>query len=281
MNQTDPYSWNGAGLALRPVHVPELLSTRPPIAWLEVLADNYLYGDCRAERDVLRELRGDYPMALHSVGLDVGSHTPLDADLLHGLTRIADQLQPELISTHLCWLSSSQVAHHDLLPLPFTEEAVQHCANRIQRMQDALGERIAIENVSTYLRWSDAEMSEAEFLSAVALAADCYLLIDLNNIYVNYTNHREGPADLDALFATIPAGRIRQYHLAGFDDRETHLLDTHGAPVAEAVWDLFARAVREWGPLPVCIERDNDIPPELAPLLAEVDRAQELLLQCA
>ncbi len=212
MSQTIHSTWHGAGLALRSVHVPELLATRPNIAWLEVLADNYLYGDCRAAIAVLRQLRERYPVALHSVGLDVGSQAPLDPGMLRGLAELANQLDPELISTHLCWLQSDQIAHHDLLPLPFTEEAVAHCAERIARMQDALGERIAIENVSTYLRWSDAacgpQMTEAQFLAAVALAADCYLLLDINNIYVNYRNH-----------CASPAGRIRLYHLAGFADR--------------------------------------------------------------
>lgn len=274
-------SVNGAGVGLRPVHVPYILEQRPAVPWFEILIDNFLYGDRDAAYRVLEQIRANYPVAFHSVGLDVGSVEPINASLLRDLTNCAREFQPAFVSTHLCWTASAGYAHHDLLPLPFTEEAVAHCAARIQKFQDALGEQILIENISAYMRTTLDALSEGEFLRAVAEAADCYLLIDINNLYINDCNHREDGVSLEQdFFQHVPRHRIRQYHLAGFEDRNTHLLDTHGAPVADPVWELFARALNHWGPAPTCIERDANLPPEFQELFDEVLRAQEFLDRC-
>ncbi|MCR9143745.1 MAG: DUF692 domain-containing protein [bacterium] len=289
---------NGAGIGLRPVHIPYVLERRPAVAWFEILIDNYLYGDVRDSVRVLANLRADYPMCFHAVGLDVGSVDPIDAKLLDALNQRRRELEPDFVSTHLCWTANGGVSHHDLLPLPFTQEAVRHCAERIGRFQDALGERILIENISTYLRFAPAAapatneeaesqeqeatafMREGKFIAAVAEAADCYVLLDLNNLHINHHNHGDAPEDLDAFFETIPAGRVRQYHLAGYEDRGTHLLDTHGAPVSSTVWKLFERAVKTWGPQPACIERDTDIPPDFSELMREAETAGDYLKRC-
>lgn len=282
---------NGAGIGLRPVHIPYILEQRPDVPWFEILIDNYLYGDVDSARRVLADIRTDYPLSFHSVGLDVGSVQPVDPMLLRSLRERQRELEPDSISTHLCWTAGGGVSHHDLLPLPFTDEAVRHCAQRIAEFQDMLGERILIENISTYLRFappdrSDNEtfMREGEFIRAVAEAADCWILLDINNLYINLCNHSQHgdfALELDRFLADVPGDRVRQYHLAGHEDRETHLLDTHGAPVSESVWELFERALSEWGPAPVCIERDANLPPELAPLQQEARRAAECLEQAA
>lgn len=284
---------NGAGVGLRPIHIPYILEHRPPVPWFEIIIDNYLYGETTDATRVLTDIRQDYPLALHSVGLDVGSTDPIDSSLLKNLRARVQELEPAFVSTHLCWTASDGIAHHELLPLPFTLEAVRHCADRIQKFQDILGDRILIENISTYMRFAGSNtggdtaddnqggnLSEGEFLRAVAETADCYILLDVNNLYINHRNHHETPTDLDQFFATVPADRIRQFHLAGYEDCSTHLLDTHGAPVSSPVWELFARAIEHWGPRPVCIERDTNIPPDFQELYREAQAAGKLLESC-
>jgi hypothetical protein len=266
-------SVNGAGSGLRSVHVPFILEHRPPIGWFEILIDNFLY----TGESVLDRIRESYAIAFHSVGLDVGSVDPPDRTYLRRLGERVRRFEPAFVSTHLCWSGAGGHFHHDLLPLPFTEECVAHCADRIGVFQDYLGERILIENVSSYLQFRENAMSEVEFLRAVAERADCHILADINNIYVNFRNHGGDPVQY---MEALPAERVRQLHLAGYEDRTDYLLDTHGAPIAPAVWELFEQAVDLWGPVPTAIERDANIPPDFADLAAEVARAQAVLEQC-
>lgn len=245
-----------AGLGLREPHVQEILEQRPPVPWFEVLADNYLgIGGRTAWR--LLEIRRDYPVSFHCVGLNLGSSEPLDLDYLDRLIALRERLAPRWISDHLCWTAAQGRQHHDLLPLPFTEEAVDQASERISRIQDRLRERILIENVSAYVAFRESEAREWEFLRAVAERADCHILLDINNIYVNARNFAFDPR---AYLEGIPPERVKQIHLAGHDDAGTHLVDTHGSPVAAEVWGLYRESLKRLGPVPVCIERDNAIP---------------------
>ena len=263
---------NGVGIGLRSVHTARVLDERPEVPWWEVLYDNFQADGGPAPR-VLERVRALYRVAFHCVGLDVGSVDAPNMEYVSRLKRMADRFEPELVSCHLCWTAVDDIFLHDLLPLPYTEEAVRHVTDRITRYQDVLGRRILIENVSTYLRFADSQMTEAEFLRAVAEAADCLILFDVNNAYVNHRNLDE---DLEAMLGTLPPERIGQMHLGGYEEQSDGLLlDTHGADVPDPVWDVFAAATQRFPDVPVCIERDNNIPP-LDDLLAERQRAEDI-----
>jgi uncharacterized protein (UPF0276 family) len=219
---------------------------------------------------VLERIRADRPVALHGVSLSIGGTDPLDMAYLGRLKDLARRIQPFAISDHLCWTGTGGLNLHDLLPLPYTEEVLAHVAGRVARVQDMLGTRILLENVSSYVAFATDEMTEWEFLAELSRRADCRLLLDVNNVHVSAVNHGFEPRDY---LASLPAGRVAQFHLAGHSDTGTHLIDTHDRPVAEAVWDLYGEAVRRFGPLPVSIERDDRIPP-LGELVAELDRAR-------
>jgi uncharacterized protein (UPF0276 family) len=215
-------------------------------------------------------VRADYPMVMHGVSLSIGSTDPLDHDYLRALKRLAERVEPRWISDHLCWTGINGVNLHDLLPLPYTEEAVAHVASRIMQVQEYLGRRIAIENVSSYVTFDHSVMTEWEFVSAIADAADCWLLFDVNNIFVSGFNH-----DYDAreFIKGVPRERVVQLHLAGHSHNGTHIVDTHDAPVVNGVWELFAEALRHFGPVSTMIERDDNIPP-LQELLDELQYAR-------
>lgn len=261
---------SGFGLGLRTDHYGDFLDTRPSVDWLEVLSDNYLVPGGKPLH-YLESIRCDYPMAMHGVAMNIGSCDPLDMQYLKAVKALAQRIEPAVISDHLCWTGVDGKRLHDLLPLPYSEEAVQHVAERIQRVQDFLGCRLVIENVSTYVV-AEAPMSEWEFLAAIAETADCELLVDINNIYVSGRN-----SGLDPLtyLQQLPVHRIRQFHLAGHSDYGDHCVDTHDHPVCDAVWDLYAAALDLYGDVPVMIERDDNIPP-LAELLAELDIARRI-----
>jgi len=205
----------------------------------------------------LERVRRDYPVTLHGVALSIGSADPLNAQYLRNLRRLVQRIEPALVTDHLCWTGVDGCGLYDLLPLPYTEETLAHVVSRVREVQDWLGRRIVLENPSTYVQFRHSTMVEWDFLAAVAEQADCGILLDVNNVYVSATNHRFDPVRyLDA----ISLARVAQMHLAGFTDMGTYLFDTHSAPVSDAVWRLYAHAVRRFGSVSTLVEWDQDIP---------------------
>ncbi|HXH31923.1 MAG TPA: DUF692 domain-containing protein [Bacteriovoracaceae bacterium] len=265
----------GVGLGIRQPHFQEILETKPAIPWFEALADNYL-NPMGSSVLQLESIRGDYPMALHCVGMNLGSVDPVDLSYLRLVKDLSKRLEASWISDHLSWSAVSGRQHHDLLPLPFTSEAVHLVSENIMRTQDFLGERILIENASSYVTFRHSEMLEWEFLKEVSEKSDCLILLDVNNVYVNSVNH--GFSALDFL-KNIPHGRVKQIHLAGHDEDEFVLVDTHGSSVPEAVWDLYLESVRLIGAVPAIIERDSSIP-ALKNLMDEMNQVKRRVAEC-
>jgi len=261
----------GFGLGLRTDHYKAILESSPRVDWFEALSENYLLPGGKPLY-FLDRVRADYPIVLHGVSLSIGSTDPLDRDYLKALKQLAQRVEPAWISDHLCWTGVAGKNLHDLLPLPYTEEAVDYVAARVREVQDFLGHQILLENVSSYVTFRGSQMSEWDFLSEIARRADCHVLLDVNNIYVSAFNH--GFDALDFLNG-IPVERVRQIHLAGHSNCGTHIIDTHDADIIDAVWDLYATAVRRFGSVATMIERDDHIPP-LGDLVAELGRAREI-----
>ncbi|HTO08307.1 MAG TPA: DUF692 domain-containing protein [Myxococcota bacterium] len=260
------------GLALRPAHFAELEAGAAGLPFLEVMAENHVQpGD--PARGLLESLRARLPLTLHSVGMSLGGTDPLDLAHLARLRALADRLEPALVSDHLSWSSVGGRQLHDLLPLPYLEEAVSHVAERVSRAQDALGRRIALENVSGYARFAESELCEWEFLAAVAERADCWILFDVNNAWVSGANLGFAP---ETYVDSLPAERVVQLHVAGHESSGGALVDTHGAAVADPVWALFERTISRLGPRPTVLERDQNIPP-LGSLLDEARKADARL----
>ncbi len=261
----------GYGLGLRTEHYESVLRQRPAVDWFEIISENYMVGGGKALH-FLERIRADYPMVMHGVSLSIGGSDTLNEDYLRELKTLAARVEPEWISDHLCWTGVEGYNMHDLLPLPYTEEAVRHVAERVCRVQDFLGRQILLENVSSYLSYDCSHMPEWEFLAAVARRADCLILLDINNVYVSSHNHRFDPHDyLNAL----PAERVRQFHLAGHTHSGEIIVDTHDQAVIDPVWKLYASAVRRFGMVSTMIERDDNIPP-LDDLLAELEQARTI-----
>jgi uncharacterized protein len=263
----------GFGVGLRTDHYADFRA-KPArelgVDWLEVISENYLVpgGKPLAHLDAIRR---DAPMVMHGVSMSIGGTDPLDLGYLRELRSLADRIEPAWISDHLCWTGVGGRNLHDLLPLPYTETALRHVAERVLHVQELLGRRLVLENVSSYVSWSADEMSEWQFIAELAARADCELLLDVNNIYVSATNHG---FDARVFIDAMPAGRVRQIHLAGHETNDDgFLVDTHDHPVCEAVWELYRHAIARFGPIPTMIERDDHIPP-LAELVAELDRAR-------
>ncbi|TLY65027.1 MAG: DUF692 domain-containing protein, partial [Gammaproteobacteria bacterium] len=255
----------GFGLGLRVDHYEAILADRPAVDWFEVLTENYLVPGGKPLHYLMR-MRERYPLAMHGVSMSIGSSAPLDRGYLEQVKQLARRVEPAWISDHLCWTGVAGRNTHDLLPLPYTEEALEHVAERVRAVQDILGRRILLENVSSYVAFRDSSLTEWEFLHGVAERADCLILLDVNNIYVSAVNHEFDPRDyLDA----IPAGRVQQIHLAGHENHGDYLIDTHDHPVPDPVWELYAAAVARFGAVSTMIERDAHIPP-LAELCAEL-----------
>jgi uncharacterized protein len=261
----------GFGLGLRTQHYEAILAERPAIDWLEIISENYLVPGGRP-LDYLDRIRADYPMAMHGVSLSIGSDDPLDRDYLRRIAALAKRVEPAWISDHLCWTGVGGRNMHDLLPLPYDEATLDHVVGRIGQVQDVLGRRLVLENVSSYITWRRSTMPEWDFLAEVARRADCLILLDVNNIHVSAFNHDFDPlAYLDA----IPAERVQQIHLAGHEDNGSHIIDTHDHPVIDPVCRLYGEAIRHCGPVSTMIERDDKIPP-LGELVAELGQARAI-----
>lgn len=247
---------HNTGVGLRHSHFSEILEHRPDVPWLEVLADNHRDAGGLGPK-LLEQVRDIYPITFHCVGMSLGSTSPLNWDYLRALKKQMQQYQPAWVSDHLCFTHIGSRHLHELLPLPYTEEALQHLRQRITIVQDFLGQRILIENVSSYIQYNHSTIPEWEFISQLAKMADCSLLLDVNNIFVNSINHG---FSVDNYLKAIPYDRVCEIHLAGFEDRGKYLLDAHNNRVDQAVWDTFAQVMHYNADIPALIEWDNDIP---------------------
>jgi uncharacterized protein (UPF0276 family) len=265
-----------AGIGLRAEHYAAVLEDRPPVGWLEVHSENY-FGAGGKPLDYLERIRAHYPLSLHGVGLSIGSTDPLDRRHLAKLKDLMRRFEPALVSEHLSWSSVGGRYLNDLLPLPYTEEALYHMIARVAQVQDALGRPILIENPSSYLQYVESAIPEWEFLVELAERTGCGVLLDVNNIYVSARNHG---FDASAYLRAIPRHLVREIHLAGFTvnrfDGGEILVDTHDRPVWPAVWALYRQAVQRFGQIPTLIEWDTDLP-ELAVLVDEARRADAIL----
>ncbi len=269
MLATIKHPYLGFGLGLRKQHYTAILEEKPEIDWFEVLTENYLV-DGGKPLYYLDRIRENYPVVMHGVSLSIGSTAPLNLDYLKQTKKLAERIEPEWISDHLCWTGTDGLNMHDLLPIPYTEEALRHVVERISRVQDFLGRRILLENVSSYVGFAESEMPEWEFLKQVAEQADCLILLDINNIYVSAYNHQFDALDY---LNHIPTDRVGQFHLAGHQNCGDYIIDTHDHPVIDPVWKLYQAALQRFGDVSTMIERDDDIPP-LAELIAELRQAR-------
>src|SRR5258707_9706537 len=259
------------GLGLRPEHYEEIAASPGRVGWLEPLWENSMVPG-GGPMHWLDRIRRDYPMALHGVSLSIGSIDPLDRAYLDDLKTLVGRVQPLWVSDHLCFTGLRGQNMHDLLPLPYTEEALDHVAERVRAVQDHLGRRLVLENVSSYVTYAASELTEWDFIAELARRADCEILLDVNNVYVSAFNHE---FDAMAFLRTMPRERVRQFHLAGHTHNGSHIIDTHDHPIVAGVWDLYREAVRLFPGVPTMIERDDNIPPYVE-LLAELDRAREI-----
>ena len=261
----------GHGVGLRREHFERVLAGPTRVDWFEVISENFMVKGGRPLH-VLERVRRDYPVVLHGVSLSIGTTDPLDRDYLDRLRELASWVEPAWVSDHLCWTGVGGHNAHDLLPLPYTEEALDHVVARVGAVQEHLGRRIALENVSTYLSFASSTLSEWEFLVQLAARADCGILLDVNNVYVSAANQGFDPR---TYLEAVPPERVWQVHLAGHTDRGSHLLDTHSRCVCEEVWELYRFATRRIGAVASLVEWDEDIP-EWDSLEAESLRAREV-----
>lgn len=266
----------GVGVGLRTAHYADVLERgrrdELGVDWFELLSENYMVPGGRPLR-IVSEVRELAPVAMHGVSLNIGSSDSLDANYLDELDRLAGLARPSWISDHLCWTGVEGRNLHDLLPLPYTEEAVRHVAARVRRVQDRLGRRIALENVSSYVSFVRDGMTEWEFLLAIVQEADCGILLDINNVFVSAHNHG---FDANRYIDSIPRDRVFQIHLAGHSVSGAMLIDTHDHPVTDGVWRLYERAIERLGPVSTLIEWDDEIP-TYERLIEEADRARSIL----
>lgn len=261
----------GFGLGLRTQHFHDVLETTPEVDWFEIISENFMVAGGKPKY-YLHQIRERYPMVMHGVSMSIGSTDPLDMNYLQKLKSLINEVQPEWVSDHLCWTGLEGINSHDLLPMPYTEEAIDHVAGRIREVQDYLGRQLLIENVSSYISYAESCMNEWEFYSEVVERADCLMLLDVNNIYVSSRNHN---FDARAYIDAINPARVRQFHLAGHSDFGTHVIDTHDHDVPDPVWALYRKAIERFGPVSTMIERDDNIP-ALAELVAELDIARSI-----
>jgi len=264
----------GTGLGLRGVHIPEILEQQPNIPWFEVLVDNHRARGGFIPRQ-LAAVRAQYPITFHCVGMSLASPDPLDMAYLKDLKRLVRNFEPAWVSDHLSFSQLGGHHYHDLLPIPYSEESLLHISRRIHQVQDILEQRILVENVSSYVEFNESSLSEPEFIIGLLNESNCDLLLDINNIYVNCRNHgHDAISYLDAM----PLNRVREIHLAGFEEYPDYLLDAHNNPVSSAVWELFCHVIQRRDDIPVLIEWDNDIP-TFSRLRQEADKAEHILMK--
>jgi uncharacterized protein (UPF0276 family) len=264
----------GFGVGLRAPHhgwVLQHLDGGLGVDWLEVISENHLDSG-GFPREVLDRVAERYPVVLHGVSMSVGSVDPLDFDYLRRLRQLADDVHAAWVSDHICWTGVAGTNTHDLLPVPFTEEALAHMAGRVRKAQDVLERPLVLENPSSYVSFAAATMPEQEFVARLAEEADCALLLDVNNVYVSAVNHDTDPCDY---LAALPLDRVVQIHLAGHTDAGTHLVDTHDSPVAPEVWDLYAAVLSQTGPVSTLLEWDDRLP-SFPELVLELGPARQL-----
>lgn len=262
---------SGFGLGLRTQHYHDFLDAPQPVDWLEVISDNYMV-DGGKPLAILDRIRADYPMAMHGVSLSIGAIGGLDPGYLNKLKTLQERIEPMWVSDHLCWTGVHGRKLHDLMPLPFTLEALNVVARNVHQAQEALQQPLVLENVSSYVEFASSEMTEWEFLTELCNATGCKLLLDINNIYVSAFNH--GFSATEFIYG-VPADSIMQFHLAGHQDNGDHLIDTHDHPVCDGVWNLYETALKSFGEVPTMIERDDKIPP-LPELLDELATARTI-----
>lgn len=260
-----------AGIGLRAPHYREVLNTLPKLGWVEVHSENFFGGG--APLHTLFKVREHYPVSLHGVGMGLASSAPLDQKHLSALHHLCEQVQPAAVSEHLCWNAAAGMVINDLLPFPYTQEALSHVASRVEQVQEKLGRQLLVENLSSYLSFSHSEMTEGEFLAGLTRRTGCGILFDVENLYVNACNLG---VDAEAFIQSIPAEAVKEYHLAGYSIRDGCLVDTHDHPVYPGVWKLYEFALRHIGPRPTLIEWDSDIP-ALPILMDEAAKAQRCL----
>ena len=269
-----------AGIGLRAPHYREVLQKLPQLGWVEVHSENFFGGG--ASLHTLLKVREHYPVSLHGVGMGLASSAPLDQAHLSALHRLCDAVQPAAVSEHLCWNTAPDTSNNnlmvinDLLPFPYTQEALSNVASRVEQVQEKLGRQLLVENLSSYLSFAHSEMSEGEFLAALTLRTGCGILFDVENLYVNARNLG---VDAGAFIKTIPADAVKEYHLAGYSVIDGCLVDTHDHPVYSGVWELYEFALQHIGPRPTLIEWDSDIP-ALPVLMGEAAKAQQRLEAC-
>lgn len=274
MNTTDKKPYLGFGLGLRPQHYREILDGNPRVDWFEIISENYMVPG-GMPLAMLEKIRARYPIVMHGVSMSIASMAPLDMDYLAALKALAARAEPRWISDHLCWTGVHGVNLHDLLPIPYTYEALAHVTARVHKAQEVLGRPLVIENVSSYVRFAEADMTEWEFLTELAGRTGCKLLFDVNNVFVGTFNHGY---DALAFIHGVPPESVVQMHLAGHTDLGTYIIDTHDHPVRTEVWELYAATVERFGAVSTMIERDGNIPP-LAELIAELDTARAIAAQ--
>jgi uncharacterized protein (UPF0276 family) len=264
-----------AGIGLRSHHFREILDAPPAVAWMETHPENY-FGDGGAPIRILERIRTRYPLSFHGVGLSLGSTDPIDKTHLHKLKALFERFEPAFVSEHLSWCSVGGRFLNELLPLPSTEDSLNHVCSRIDEIQNVLQRPLLVENITRYLTWRDSIIPEGEFIAEVARRTGCGILLDLNNVYVNAVNFHLAPFEfLDA----IPAEAVQEIHLAGFDRFGRMLIDTHGQPVYPEVWGLYEWAIHHFGPRPTLIEWDTNMPP-LAVLVEQATHAEAILGAC-
>ncbi len=261
----------GYGVGLRPQHYPYILKEWPDVDWFEVISENYMVAGGRPLH-ILEKIRERYPVVMHGVSLSIGSTDPLNKDYLKKLKQLAQKIQPAWMSDHLCWTGVGGHNAHDLLPLPYTEEAIRHVVKRVKQVQDFLERPILLENVSSYMTYSQSTMPEWDFLRTIAEEADCGILLDINNIYVSAVNHSFEPMDY---IHAMPRKRVIQFHLAGHSNKGKYLLDTHDHPIKKVVWELYQKTLDLFGPITTLIEWDDHIP-SFPTLLKSVNKAKTL-----
>jgi uncharacterized protein (UPF0276 family) len=261
----------GFGLGLRKEHYNAIIDTKPAVDWFEILTENYLVPGGKPLY-FLDQICEQYPVVMHGVSMSLGSHDPLDMDYLKQVKALAKRTNAKWVSDHMCFTGVDGINAHDLLPLPYTDEAIKHVSQKIAQAQDYLGMQILVENASTYITYKQSDMTEWNFTKSVAEESDSLILLDINNIFVSAYNHGFDPLDyLDG----IPSERVQQHHLAGHSQYDGYIIDTHDHDIVQGVWDLYAEAIKRYGEVSVMIERDDNIP-ELPELMAELQMARDV-----